>query len=280
MRTRPVRTRSTQPVARRRLVVAVVAVTASSAAVLAAAGPSYASSVTAVTAAANPASAGANAQYAITFTASSALAVGDTITIDEPPGTVAPESSADYTVNGHLLLQTPVSGGATFTLNTPVAIGAGTPVVINAVNITNPVAGTYFVHVRTSADTTAATSATPYVITPAAGSQVKNVAANPLPNTAGAAAAYTVTFTAKTGLTAGAGTITLNGPSGTVFPTAAADYTVNGSAVSAAPSGGGSVTITTPVSVSAGGAVTVHANNVTNPAGGVVSLTVATSADT
>ena len=111
MRTRPVRTRSTQPVARRRLVAAAVAVTASSAAVLAAAGPSYASAVTAVTAAANPASAGANAQYAITFTTSSALAVGDTITIDEPPGTVAPESSADYTVNCHLLLQTPVSSG-------------------------------------------------------------------------------------------------------------------------------------------------------------------------
>lgn len=255
--------------------------TASAAAVLAAAGPSYASAVSAVTAAANPPSAGATAEYAITFTASSALAVGDTITIDEPPGTVAPESSADYTVNGRLLLQTPVSTGATFTLNTPVAIAAGSSVVIAAVNITNPGAGSYFVTVRTSADTTSATSAVPYVITPATGSQVKNVTAVPLPNTAGSTAAYNVSFTAKNALAAGAGTITITGPSGTLFPTAAGDYTVNGSPVSATPTGGGSsVTITTPVGVSAGVSVSVQASGVTNPGGGVVSLTVATSADT
>ena len=204
MRARPTWNRSTQRAAlRRRLAGAMLAVTASSAAVLAVAGPASASAVTAVTAAANPASAGATAAYRITFTASSALAVGDTITIDEPAGTVAPESSGDYTVNGHLLLQTPVSSGATFTLNTPVAIAAGSPVVIGAVNITNPGAGSYLVTVRTSADTTTASSATPYVITPATGSQVSNVTAVPLPNTAGSAAVYSVSFNAKNPLAAG-----------------------------------------------------------------------------
>jgi putative cell wall-binding protein len=256
----------------------IVAATVASVAVLTSSGTAFASSVSLVTAAAAPGSAGATAQYLITFTATSTLAVGDTITIDEPAGTVAPEVSGDYTVNGHLLLQTPVSSGATFTLNTPVAIAAGSAVTVGAVNITNPPAGSYHVTVRTSADTTAASSATPYTITPASGSQVSNVTAVPLPNTAGAAATYTVSFTAKNALGVG-GTITLVGPSGTVFPAAASSYTVNGHAASAASSGGSSVTITTAVGVSAGGSVTVQAGGVTNPDGGVRTLTVATSAD-
>jgi putative cell wall-binding protein len=256
----------------------IVAATVASVTIIASSSTAFASSVSSVTAAAAPGSAGATAQYLITFTATSALAVGDTITIDEPAGTIAPEVSGDYTVNGHLLLQTPVSSGATFTLNTPVAIAAGSTVTVGAVNITNPPAGSYHVTVRTSADTTPASSATPYTITPASGSQVSNLTAVPLPNTAGAAATYTVSFTAKNALGVG-DTITLAGPNGTAFPTAASGYTVNNNAVSAASAGGSSVTVTTPVAVSAGGAVTVRASGVTNPDGGVRTLTVATSSD-
>ena len=258
-----------------------LAVAATSVTLIGTSAPAFASQVSAVTGAATPPSAGATAAYTITFTAFSALAAGNgTITIDEPPGTVTPALSSDYTVNGHLLLLDPaVVAGTSITLTTPVDIAAGSSVVVRAVNIVNPPAGPQTLTVRTSSDTTPSNNATPYVITPASGSQVKNVTATPLPNTAGSTASYTVSFNATSALSAG-GSITLTGPSGTAFPLVAADYTVNGSAVGATPTGSaGSVTLTTPVGISAGGAVTVQATNVTNPAGGVLSLQVATSAD-
>jgi putative cell wall-binding protein len=261
---------------------AAVAVASASAVVLGTSAPAFASSVSAVTGAATPASAGAIAQYAITFTATTALTAGvDTITIDEPVGTGTPAIASDYEINGSLLLVNPVVvSGVSITLTTPVNIAAGTTVTIGAVNIGNPPAGPQTLSVQTSKDTTPATNTTPYQITAAAGSQVANVTVQPSPSSSGSTATYTVGFNATSGVASG-GTITLTGPSGTVFPLVTADYTVNGTAVSATPTGSaGVVTLASPVAIGAGGAVTVVAKNATNPGAGIHTLSVATSADT
>jgi putative cell wall-binding protein len=286
VRTLGARDRSTERATVRRRLAAgtALAVASATAVVLGTSVPAFASTVTAVTGAATPGSQGATAQYAITFTATSPLVAGvGTITINEPAGTNTPAVASDYEVNGSLLLINPVvtgGVGGTITLTTPVNITAGQAVVVGAVNITNPFAGPQTLTVSTSSDVTPASNTTPYAITPPGGSQVTNVSAGTAPTTAGATAAYTVSFLATTALTAGSGTITLNGPSGTTFPQTAGNYTVNGTAVSAAPSGSGAtVTVTTPVGVAAGGAVIVHATGVTNPAAGIHTLTVATSTD-
>jgi putative cell wall-binding protein len=285
VRTLGIQDRSTQPIgARQRLAAgAALAVAATTAIVFGAGGVAFASSVTAVTGAATPPSAGATAQYAITFTATTALSKGiDTITIDEPDGTGTPAQANDYTVNGSLLLNNPVvSPGQNITLTTPVNIAAGSTVVIGAVHITNPPAGPQVLRIHTSKDATPAQNSTPYVITPPGGPQVTNVVAGILPTNAGSPATYTVSFKATDALTAGSGTITLTGPSGTDFPLAATNYVVNGVAVGATPTGSpGNVTITTPVTVASGANVTVQATSVTNPGSGVQTLTVATSSDT
>jgi putative cell wall-binding protein len=260
---------------------AAIAVASASAVVLGTSAPAFASSVSAVTGAATPASANAIAQYAITFTATTALAAGvDTITIDEPVGTTTPAIASDYEINGSLLLVNPVVvSGVSITLTTPVNIAAGSTVVVGAVNIGNPPMGPQTLSIQTSKDTTPATNTTPYQITAAAGSQVANVSAHPVPTSAGSVATYTVSFSATSGLPAG-DTLTLNGPTGTVFPLAIADYTVNGSPVTATPTGGaGAVTIASPVTIGAGGSVTVVAKGVTNPAAGIHTLSVATQTD-
>lgn len=109
---------------------------------------------------------------------------------------------------------------------------------------------------------------------------------NPSPQTAGASAFYDGYFDTNKALTT-SDTITLSAPAGTVFPSAASDYTVvtgmAGYAVLSDPTvsnGGSTVTIPVPTSVPAG-AVTVWANNTTNPthAGGY-EMTVWTSQET
>ncbi|HEY0868836.1 MAG TPA: cell wall-binding repeat-containing protein, partial [Acidothermaceae bacterium] len=286
MRTLVARDRSTEGTTVRRRLAAgtALAVASAAAVVLGTSVPAFASGVTAVTGAATPPSAGATAQYTITFTATSPLTAGvGTITINEPAGTNTPALASDYEVNGSLLLINPVvSGGVggSITLTTPVNITAGEAVVIGAVNITNPPAGPQTLVVTTSSDTTPAQNSTPYIITAAGGPQVTSVTASAAPTTAAAMATYTVGFHATTALTAGIGTITLNGQGATNFPGTATSYTVNGTAVSAAPSSSGaSVTLTTPVGVLANGSVTVVANGVTNPAAGIHTLTVSTSGD-
>ncbi|HEY7916829.1 MAG TPA: hypothetical protein VIC86_07570, partial [Acidimicrobiales bacterium] len=95
-----------------------------------------------------------------------------------------------------------------------------------------------------------------------AASSVSAVTATPSRFGAGASATYAVGFTATGGLAAG-DTITLTGPSGTIFPSLTNNYKVDGSVLAVAPTvGTNTVTITTPptfVPVIAGGSVTVSA---------------------
>ncbi len=105
---------------------------------------------------------------------------------------------------------------------------------------------------------------------------------------AGAATTYSVAFTtSSTGaLTAGSDTITLAGPTGTVFPLVAGDYTVAATAVTASPTqtAPNNVTFTTPVAVGISSGVAIQAgvgNTVTNPpTAGSYTWSVATSQDT
>lgn len=101
---------------------------------------------------------------------------------------------------------------------------------------------------------------------------------------AGDTSSYTVTFTPTTPLTAGTDTITLAGPTGTVFTTNPTDYTVGGTSVTVTPTqtAGNNVTLTIPAGVSApsGQPLAVDALNVTNPTSpGTDTLTVTTSQD-
>ncbi|MCL4434228.1 MAG: IPT/TIG domain-containing protein [Actinobacteria bacterium] len=119
----------------------------------------------------------------------------------------------------------------------------------------------------------------------AATSVTINSGPSPSPATAGASSLYTVGFTTSGSgaLASGSGTITLAGPTGTVFPSSASAYTVNGIAVSATPSlsnSNATATITTPTAVADGTSVTVVANGVTNPPAGTYTMAVSTSADT
>ncbi len=87
-------------------------------------------------------------------------------------------------------------------------------------------------------------------------------------STAGASSSWTIGFNATSGLSVG-GSVYLNAPSGTVFPSAAADFTINGSAASAVYGGGtDSVALTLGDSVASSGPMTVAATGVTNPAAG------------
>ena len=83
------------------------------------------------------------------------------------------------------------------------------------------------------------------VMTPgASASSVSGVTATPSPATAGGHAIYTVGFTtSSTGALTTASTITLTGPTGTVFPLVASDYTVNTISVAVNPVASGSTGI-------------------------------------
>ena len=116
------------------------------------------------------------------------------------------------------------------------------------------------------------------------GAAVSGVGFAPSPTTPGAVATWTVKFaTSGTGgLSAGTGTITLTGPTGTVFPLVPGDYTIDGVPVTATPTqtAPNHVTLTVPEGVNPSTLVTVVAKDVTNPPiGASGSFSVSTSAD-
>ncbi|MHB8264262.1 MAG: protease pro-enzyme activation domain-containing protein [Acidimicrobiales bacterium] len=92
---------------------------------------------------------------------------------------------------------------------------------------------------------------------------------------------YKIGFTTSSSgaLVAGSDTITLAGPTNTVFPSVASDYTVNGTAAGTVSSSTNAVTITTPVTVANSTAVTVAIGNMTNPPAGTYNINVDTSSD-
>ena len=227
-----------------------------------------------------------SATWTVGFTtsASGALAIGGTITINAPASTTFPSAASAYKVNGTTVTATPTTAAGTVTIATPVAVGNSSAISVVITGVTNPAAGSYAsssFSVSTSADTVAANSASGLSF----GSVISGVSFSPSSSVSAVTANWTVGFTTSaSGALAIGGTITINAPASTTFPSAASAYKVNGTTVTATPTtAAGTVTIATPVAVGNSSAISVVITGVTNPAAGSYassSFSVSTSADT
>ena len=116
-------------------------------------------------------------------------------------------------------------------------------------------------------------------------SSVGSVSFAPSDRQGAVSATWTVGLTTSaSGTLAIGGTITINAPASTTFPSAASAYKVNGTTVTATPTtAAGTVTITIPVAVGDSSAISVAITGVTNPVVGTYANTsfgISTSADT
>jgi hypothetical protein len=235
----------------------------------------FGSIVSNVLVSASPSVAGASATYAISFKATTAVPVGDDIFFSEPntdfshvTGILVTDANQGwYFIGTGAALS---SGGATVPLSKPVS--AGDAVTVELVNVTNPsTGGINDFAVSTTTDNLTAVAA-PYAIV-ASGAAGVGVAVNP--TTPAALATYTVSnLSAGTALVGGTSTISLTGPTGTVFPNNRGLYTVedstslSGSGTVTAPLvGGGSNTVTfmVPNDISDGDRVSLTVQDVLNP---------------
>jgi hypothetical protein len=150
--------------------------------------------------------------------------------------------------------------------------------------VTNPTAGTYpdtSFSISTSADTAASNPASGLSF----GSVVSGVSFSPSSPVSAVSANWTVGFTTSaSGALAIGGTITINAPASTTFPSAASAYKVNDTTATATPTtAAGTVTVATPVAVGDSSAISVVITGVTNPTAGTypdTSFSISTSADT
>ena len=202
-----------------------------------------------------------------TTSATGALAIGATITIDAPPTTTFPSAASAYKVNSTTVTAIPSTAAGTVTIATPVAVTSSTLVTVVMTGVINPPAGTYAntsFSVSTSVDTTASNPAGGLSF----GSVDSGVSFGPSSLVGAGSATWTVGFTASaSGALAIGDTITISAPASTTFPSAASAYTVNSTTVTAIPStAAGTVTIVTPVALGNSTAVSVQMTGVTNPA--------------
>ncbi len=202
-----------------------------------------------------------------TTSATGALAIGATITIDAPPTTTFPSAASAYKVNSTTVTAIPSTAAGTVTIATPVAVSSSTLVTVVMTGVINPAAGTYAntsFSVSTSVDTTASNPASGLSF----GSVVSGVSFSPSSLVGAGSATWTVGFTTSAnGALAIGDTITISAPASTTFPSAASAYVVNSTTVTAIPStAAGTVTIVTPMALGNSTAVSVQITGVTNPA--------------
>lgn len=255
----------------------------------------FGTSVSSVTVAVSPPVSGTQATYAIGFQAADTLTggLGAYICLGETAGptnfsTETAELVTDTTAGWHF-----VASGTTYPAGSPPAnpgcdasdngavialplgydIRAGDTVSVVLVGVTNPPAGTVSdFSVSTSVDTVAARAA-PYAIATRA---KEGVLVSVSPPTTGSLATYAISgVVASATLTAGSTTITIEGPSGTVFPDEPSYYVVedltdpSGSGTVTAPvSGGGTdtATIVLPADVQLSDHLVVIVQDAVNPA--------------
>jgi hypothetical protein len=243
--------------------------------------------------------------YSVSFVTSSSgsLAGGSgTITLSAATGTSFPSTDCAYTVDDTTknsqtsstdcpTVSVASSGSqATLTLPSALSIGAGDSVVVTAVGVTNPPAGSDVVQVSTSTDTTAASSAALTIAPPQA---IANATAS-LSSLVGDASGVTYTFgfdsSPNGGLVGGEGTFSISAPSGTTFPSTACQYEVkdvtsgkSGDCVSSLKvvSGGNTASFTLPASVSTSGGdnLNVVVSGVTNAPAGSEQFSLSDSSD-
>ena len=254
----------------------------------------FGTSVTEVTVSASPPVAGATATYAVSFDATSALpgGPGANICLDEAAGPTTFSTGSgvlvtDTTAGWHF-----VAPGVTFPSGNPptnpgcgtldngeviplvsgYAVRAGDFVTLTLVDVTNPGVGTvsdFFV--STTADAVGGDAA-PYTIGASANPGVLVTAS---PSTTGSLATYTISdLVASSPMTGGTSTITIEGPSGTVFPNSPGFYTVEDSTtpsasgtVTAPVSNGGTndVAMTVPEAINGGDQLSLTVEDVINP---------------
>jgi len=240
---------------------------------------SFGGSVTGVTVSMSTAAAGAAATYVVRFQASSPVAAGGYVFLRETGGptdfaTVTGVLVADATRSWQYVATSPVlsDGQANIPVSQP--IETGDFISLTLANVTNPPApGTISdFSVSTSTDTVPA-DVTHYSITSNANT---GVVVTVSPATTGSLATYTISgLVASAPMSGGISTLSVQGPSGTVFPNNAGYYSVQDSttpsgsgAVVAAVDGGGTndVTLTVPESIITGDRMSLVIHDAINPA--------------
>lgn len=260
--------------------------------------------VTGVTVSASPPVAGATATYTVSFQATTSLLAGSgsDICLNEPGGPTLFASAIGLLISDTSAGWHVAATGVTFPSGSPAgdpgcgatrngvvipvapgfAISAGDQVTLTIAGVTNPPPGTISdFSVATSSDPVPAI-AIPFT---AGANGSGGVVVSVSPATTGALATYTISNLVASGaMTGGASIVTLDGPSGTVFPNSAGYYTVEDSStpsgsgtVSAPLVGGGSndVSFTVPEAIKAGDDLSLTIEDVINPgsASGTYSIT-------
>jgi hypothetical protein len=236
----------------------------------------FGNSVTSATLTPSSTLAGAATTYTVTFKASTAVPVGGDMVLSETAGptnfaTVTGIEVSDANQGWHYVASGAVLASGTATIPVSDAISAGDSITLTIANVTNPSAATISdFKVSTSGDDVAVAVA-PYTIGASASSPVTVTVS---PATTSALATYTITnLVASAALTGGSNTISVQAPSGTVFPNNPSYYTVSdgttpsGSGTATTVTGGGTddVTITVPNSINSGDKLSITIEDVINP---------------
>jgi hypothetical protein len=269
------------------------AYTIADAPVAANAGLTFASGVTSVAYSAAPSQAGQSAQWHVNFDTSvtGSLALGDTVTLSAPAGTVWPNTPGDYLLDSvtpsTISVATPANS-VTITLPASFTnVGASTAVSVSVSDVTNPPAGN-----DPAADFTSATSvdtspgqASKGISFGSGVTAVSLSASSSIPGVASVVWTYQLHTSATGALTQG-DSLTVEAPASASFPASASDYTVDGVRVDAVTVSRGATntsTVTLPSPVGASTQVKVVVSDVTNPAQGSypgADFAVSTTADT
>jgi hypothetical protein len=258
----------------------------------------------------SPAAGATAVTYTVGFTASATGGVpaGGTITLFGAPGTVWPTTGSAYQLSDATTPSasfTAASGvasvdsgqpvynflspsGSIVTITVPNAIVAGDRLSLAAAGVQNPPAGTATLGVATSGDPVTARSAGFPIIAP---SSVAPATVQVSSATAGATGVtYTIGFTTSaTGGVAAGGSITLVGPSGTVWPAGGSAYQLTdatmpsgsfASASGAVVAGTGNiVTVTVPAALNSNDVLNLLVSGTTNAGAGSQHISVSTSGD-
>jgi hypothetical protein len=230
---------------------------------------------------------GVSYKFSFTTSGTGALAVGSTLTVVAPPGTVLPscplihDDKSNTNVGGCGLLS---NSNATATYGIS-GVNAGDHISVELDRVTNPTATSSGNHLTlsTSADTvTTPTTAPDYLSTPPqALANVSAVSAS----TISTGVSYQFSFnTSSTGALAVGSTLTVVAPPGTVLPSCPLihDDSLNVNVGGCGLLSNSNATAVYGISgVNAGDRISVQLDRVTNPAGSTVPrLTLSTSADT
>ena len=236
----------------------------------------FGNSVSATTVSASTPVAGASATYTVGFRATDAVSVGGAITLSESAGptnftAVSGIAVTDTTQGWHYVATGPLLASGVAIIPISDAVLAGDFLTVTLANVTNPPAITVSdFQVSTTSDALPA-SAPPYSIGTNASPGV-TVSVNPA--TTSSLAAYTITnLRANAAMTGAISTITVQGPSGTVFPNSAAFYSVldstspAGSGTARAVGGGGTnvAVVTVPNSINSGDVLALSIQDAINP---------------